>query len=98
MWRIFSTTNKLKSNNLQTQTTLVFQLYILLNITISHNKPKAEVHTGAIMLTGPREAETSIFVALVHFSCQRLATLLLRSKKMDMDTVQTDTLIKRKIY
>jgi hypothetical protein len=23
----------------------------------SHNKPKAEVHTGAIMLTGPREEE-----------------------------------------
>lgn len=32
MWRNFSTTNKLESNNIQTQTRLVFQFYISLNI------------------------------------------------------------------
>jgi hypothetical protein len=28
----------------------------------SHNKPKAEVHTGAIMLTGPAEEEEEMLL------------------------------------
>jgi len=32
IWRNYSTTNKQKRNNLQTQTTLVFKFYIFLNI------------------------------------------------------------------
>jgi hypothetical protein len=30
---------------------------MIIKLQPSHNKPNAEVHTGTIMLTGPREGE-----------------------------------------
>jgi hypothetical protein len=35
----------------------ITSLFLYLHIIRSHNKPKAEVHTGAITLTGPREED-----------------------------------------
>jgi len=69
--KLDSKTNKLKINNLQTQTTLVFQFYTFLNI---------------------------ISCPTCTFFLPVLCYFLTEIKTFGMDTVQTDTTFKGKIY